>query len=44
MLSLESNFHAEFLFMIFNRKIMWMVHPLCVPEGNFSVKTPVLVC
>ena len=43
MLPLESIFDTKFLFMVLNRKIMWVVHPLCAPDGNLSVKTPVLV-
>ena len=43
MLPRESQFDAKFLFMIFNRKIIWVVHSLFVPEGNFGVKILVLV-
>ena len=43
MLPWESKFGAKFLFMAFNRKIIWVVHPLCAWEGNLRVKTPVLV-
>ena len=43
MLPRESQFNAKFLFMIFNRKIIWVVHSLFAPEGNFGVKTLVLV-
>ena len=43
MLLWDSKFDAKFLFMVFNRKIIWVVHPLCAPEGNFGVKSPVLV-
>ena len=43
MLSWESKFGAKVLFVVFNRKIIWVVHPLCACEGNLRVKTPVLV-
>ena len=43
MLPRESQFNAKCLFMIFNRKIIWVVHSLFAPEGNFGVKTLVLV-
>ena len=42
MLPWESKFDAKILFMVFNRKIIWVVHPLGGPEGNLGVKTPVL--
>ena len=43
MLPRECKFDTKFLFMVFNGKILWVMHPLCAPEGNLSVKTPVLV-
>ena len=43
MLPWESKFDAKFVFMVFNRKSFWVVHPLSVPPSNLSLKTPVLV-
>ena len=43
MLPWENKFDAKFLFMVFNRKNFWVVHPLCASPGNLSLKTPVLV-
>ena len=43
MLPLESIFDTKCLFMVLNRKIMWVVRPLCAPDGNLSENTPVLV-
>ena len=42
MLPGESKFDAKFLFMVFNRKFFWVVHPLCEPPGNLSLKNLVL--
>ena len=43
MLPWESKFDAKFLVMAFINKIIWVMHPLCVCEGNSRVKAPVLV-
>ena len=43
MLPWKSKFHVKVLFMLFDRKSFWEVHPLCAPPGNLSLKTPVLV-
>ena len=42
MLPWESKVDAKILFMVFNRKIIWVVYPLGGSKGNLSVKTPVL--
>ena len=43
MLPWESQFDVKFVFMVFKREIIWVVHPLCGPEGNLRVETQLLV-
>ena len=43
MLPWESEFDAQFLLIGFKINIIWEVHPVCAPESNLSVKTPILI-
>ena len=43
MLPWENKFDVKFLFVVFNGKIFWGMHPLCSPAGKLSLEAPVLV-